>query len=290
MKKGLKEAFKKAVLTTTLLTALPFSGFGIISNAQAGNIGISNNFNNVATEICSPRINSGPSYQATNIEKQILVDEAMFSLRKSQLANSYLQQQGGGACVSSYDIPVKLDKFGNTVIGRQNTEELKGDVVFLLADSMVNDYMEARGFLDRGHRGGIEGEFRTAVRMAMTAQILTEIERAGDNSGMQAALDTDFAPVFKNFKNHNIIDIQNGKAAIDAIKTYFKITDHRYHSHKISSRHIQHMYDMGERPNSRNIFQDFFRNGTNFSIKYFTNDKTIDNIYKKRPNNHHHRY
>ena len=282
----LRDKFKKATIGAGMLAILPFSGFKIISDASAWDV--ENNFRQGAAEICSPRLNTSSSLNG-NIEKQIIVDDALFELKKSNLASLYIQQQGGGACISSYDIPLNLDRFGYPVVNEQSSNRAKGEVIFSIADNLVNNYLEARGFPDRGRHGGVKGEFRTAVRMAMVAQILTEIELAGNNLGMQAALRTDFAPLFRNFKRHDILDIQNGIAAISAIKIYFKITKDEYNRHRNYSYNTQDMYEMGRLPDSSNIFDEFFRDGQNFSLRYFTNKSTTSDIYRKNRHNPHYR-
>ncbi len=292
----LKKQFRK-----TLLASVSAAGIGL---ASAGAVSAQNlHFDDYNTslhtqfhEVCAPQRGGLPSSAITQMQQET-ADEALFQLRSSATAQTFLEEQGEAVCLSGYDIPVTLDRSGYPVTpGERAQKNNVAQTVLLMADRLVNEDLSFRGYSampnDLRPRSP-EDHFRLAVRLAMTAEILHELKEAGYPDALNAASRSRYGRVFQSMAAHDDHAVYDGTAHVRAIREYFRnyyrapqpgfgghsgIRNESIYGTPSVTQSPQHLYGIGERPGKPNIFQaTTFESG--FSLHYFLQAAPRNNIY-----------
>ncbi|TNE27299.1 MAG: hypothetical protein EP349_09300 [Alphaproteobacteria bacterium] len=242
-------------------------------------------------DICVPQTNLSAQNSVTMVQQQT-AEQALFALRSSRMATTFLDEQGDEVCLSGYDVPVQVDRGGMPIIpGERIQKNQIAQTALLMVDKLVNGDLNLRGYPESGNwrPRTVDDHFRMAVRIAMTAEILQEMKDGGYPDAFNAATQSRYGNVFKAFGNgeNNLgSNAYDGTAHVRAIREYFRShyrTPHLGHYSEFGGirgeniygntqpapqASLKSLYGMGERPDKPNIFQATFLE-TGFNLHYF---------------------
>lgn len=305
----------KKIFRTTLLAGVSALTLGA-GAANAQNIHFDDSrYTDLTTafqDICVPQNNLSAQSPVTMVQQQT-AEQALFTLRSSPMATTFLDEQGDAVCLSGYDIPVQVDRGGLPIVpGERIQKNQIAQTALLMVDKLVNGDLNLRGYPETGNwrPRTVDDHFRMAVRIAMTAEILQEMKNSGYPDAFNAAAQSRYGSVFRAFGNgeNNLnSNAHDGTAHVRAIREYFRShyrtprTGHysEYggvrgesiygNTHAAPTASLQSLYGMGERPNKPNIFQSTFME-TGFNLHYFLQAAPRNNPIYSPPNGHKNRY
>lgn len=304
----------KKIFRTTLLAGVSALTLGA-GAVQAQNIHFDDSrFTDLSTQfqdVCVPQSNLSAQSPVTMAQQQT-AEQALFALRSSPMASTFLNEQGEDVCLSGYDIPVQVDRGGLPIIpGERIQKNQIAQTALLMVDKLVNGDLNLRGYPESGHwqPRTVDDHFRMAVRLAMTAEILQEMKNGGSPDAFNAATQSRYGSVFRAFGNSDNglnSNAYDGTAHVRAIREYFRS---HYRTPRLGSysnyggvrgesiygntqpapqASLQSLYGMGERPDKPNIFQSTFME-TGFNLHYFLQAAPRNNpIYTPRGGHRNH--
>jgi len=264
-------------------------------------------------DICVPQSNITATSPVTMIQQQT-AEKALLALRSSQMAATFLREQGDDICLSGYDVPVQVDHGGLPIIpGERIQKNQVAQTVLLMVDRLVNGDLNLRGYPENSHfrPQTLDDHFRMAVRVSMTAEILHEMKNSGYPDAYNKAIQSRYGSAFKIFYSASAdasgSGVYDGTAHVRAMREYFR-NNYRMprlgnyseyggvrgesiygNNHSAPQTSLQSLYGMGERPGKPNIFDaSFMPSGLN--LHYFLQDTPRHNTIFSPPSGNHRRY
>ncbi|MBL1148252.1 MAG: hypothetical protein HND56_01455 [Pseudomonadota bacterium] len=305
----------RKIFRTTLLAGVSALTLGA-GAANAQNIHFDDsqytNLTNTFQDICVPQTNLSSQNSVTMVQQQT-AEQALFALRSSRMAATFLDEQGDEVCLSGYDVPVQVDRGGMPLIpGERIQKNQIAQTALLMVDKLVNGDLNLRGYPESGNwrPQTVDDHFRMAVRIAMTAEILQEMKDSGYPDAYNAATQSRYGSVFRAFgsgENSLGNNAYDGTAHVRAIREYFRShyrTPRMGHyseyggirgesiygnTQSAPQASLQSLYGMGERPDKPNIFEASFLE-TGFNLHYFLQAAPRNNPIFSPPHGHKNRY